>query len=66
MKSKQKLNAEEKAILRAFETNKLRSISKLDAEKKRLQEIAKSHGIKNRRISLRMTVSKIIAHNNKT
>lgn len=52
---KQKLNAEEKAILAAFESGKLRSIPKLSAEKKRIQHIAKTHGIKNRRISLRMT-----------
>lgn len=52
---KQKLNAEEKAILTAFEAGKLRSIPKLEATKKRLQNIAKAHGIKNRRISLRMT-----------
>jgi len=52
---KQKLNAEEKSILTAFESGKLRSISHLETEKKRLQTIAKAHGIKNRRISLRMT-----------
>lgn len=53
--NKQKLNAEEKAILTAFESGKLRSVPKLEAEKKRFQNIAKAHGIKNRRISLRMT-----------
>lgn len=52
---KQKLNAEEKAILTAFESGKLHSIPKLSTEKKRFQNIAKAHGIKNRRISLRMT-----------
>ncbi|OAI48870.1 hypothetical protein AYO45_03975 [Gammaproteobacteria bacterium SCGC AG-212-F23] len=52
---KQKLNAEEKAILTAFESGKLKSIPKLEREKKRIQNIAKAHGIKNRRISLRMT-----------
>ncbi|HEX4044504.1 MAG TPA: antitoxin [Gammaproteobacteria bacterium] len=54
-RNKQKLSAEEKAILAAFESGKLRSIPKVAAEKKRLQNIAKAHGIKNRRISLRMT-----------
>lgn len=54
-KNKQKLNVEEKAILTAFESGKLRSASNLKAEKKRLQGIAKAHGLKNRRISLRMT-----------
>ncbi len=54
-KRKQKLNAEEKAILAAFEAGKLRSVPKLKSEKKRIQHIAKAHGIKNRRISLRMT-----------
>src|SRR5471030_2338641 len=54
-KHKSKLTAEEKAILTAFESDKLRSIPKLQPEKKRIQNIAKSHGIKNRRISLRMT-----------
>lgn len=53
--NKQKLNTEEKAILTAFESGKLHSIPKLAAEKKRFQSIAKIHGIKNRRISLRMT-----------
>jgi predicted DNA binding CopG/RHH family protein len=53
--NKQKLSAEEKAILAAFEAGKLQSVSKLASEKKRLQGIAKSHGIKNRRVSLRMT-----------
>lgn len=52
---KQKLNTEEKAILTAFESGKLRSVPNVTTEKKRLQHIAKAHGIKNRRISLRMT-----------
>lgn len=52
---KQKLTAEEKAILTAYESGRLHSVSKLSAEKKRLQNIAKAHGIKNRRVSLRMT-----------
>ncbi|HSW70742.1 MAG TPA: antitoxin [Gammaproteobacteria bacterium] len=54
-RNKQKLNAEENAILNAFESGKLHSISKLESEKKRIRYIAKSHGIKNRRVSLRMT-----------
>ena len=54
-KPKQKLDPEEQAILTAFESGKLRSIPNLKAEKKRLQNIAKAHGIKNRRVSLRMT-----------
>ena len=54
-KRKQKLNAEEKAILTTFESGKLHSVAKLSTEKKRFQNIAKAHGIKNRRISLRMT-----------
>lgn len=53
--SKQKLTAEEKAILTAYESGKLGSVPKLSAEKMRLQNIAKAHGIKNRRVSLRMT-----------
>lgn len=53
--NKQKLNAEEKAILTAYESGKLHSVPKLKTEKKRLQNIAKAHGIKNRRVSLRMT-----------
>ena len=52
---KQKLNSEEKDILKAFESGKLRSISSATTEKKRLQNIAKAHGIKNRRVSLRMS-----------
>lgn len=54
-KHKQKLNAEEKTILAAFESGKLRSVPKLQTEKKRFQNMAKAHSIKNRRISLRMT-----------
>lgn len=46
---------EEKSILAAYESGKLRSVPKLAAEKKRLQSIAKVHGAKNRRVSLRMT-----------
>lgn len=54
-KRKPKLNAEEKATLSAFESGKLQSIPHLKTEKKRFQNIAKAHGIKNRRVSLRMT-----------
>ena len=50
---KQKLSAEEKAILTAFESGKLKSIPKLQSEKKRIQNIAKAHGIKNRRMQKR-------------
>lgn len=52
---KQKLNSEEQAILNAFESGKLKSIPNLKAEKKRVQSIAKAHGLKNRRVSLRMS-----------
>jgi predicted DNA binding CopG/RHH family protein len=52
---KEKLSAEEKDILNAFESGKLRSVPKVASEKKRLQSIAKAHGLKNRRVSLRMT-----------
>ena len=52
---KQKLSSEEKKILDAFESGKLRSVSHLAAEKKRFQNIAKSHGLKNKRVSLRMS-----------
>lgn len=55
MKRNQKLSAEEKAILTAFESGHSRSVSNVKTEKKRIQNIAKAHGIKNRRISLRMT-----------
>lgn len=54
-KHKQRLNAEEKAILKAFESGKLNSVPKLSSEKKRFCNIAKAHGNKNRRVSLRMT-----------
>lgn len=53
--AKQKLSAEEKSILTAYESGKLHSIPNVKAEKKRLQNIAKMHAIKNRRVSLRMT-----------
>lgn len=52
---KQKLSSEEKAILDAFESGKLKSIPNVRTEKKRLQSIAKEHGLKNRRVSLRMS-----------
>lgn len=52
---KQKLTAEEKALLTAFESGTLQSVPKLSAEKKRLQNMAKAYGLKNRRVSLRMT-----------
>ena len=52
---KQKLTPEEKAILNVFESGKSRSIPNVAAEKKRLQNIAKAHGLKNRRVSLRMS-----------
>ena len=52
---KQKLSSEEQAILDAFESGKLRSVPNVKAEKKRIQSMAKSHGLKNRRVSLRMS-----------
>lgn len=52
---KQKLNSEEQAILDAFESDKLKSVSNVKAEKKRIQNIAKAHGLKNKRVSLRMS-----------
>ena len=51
----QKLSSEEKAILNAFESGKLRSISNIKTEKKRIQSAAKAHGLKNKRVSLRMS-----------
>jgi len=52
---KQKLEPEEKEILDAFESGKLRSICNIKSEKKWLQNIAKTHSLKNKRVSLRMT-----------
>lgn len=52
---KQKLSIEEKEILDAFESGKLRSVPHLAAEKRRFQTIAKAHGLKNKRVSLRMS-----------
>ncbi|MFT3741853.1 MAG: antitoxin [Gammaproteobacteria bacterium] len=52
---KQKLSVEEKEILDAFESGELRSVFHLAAEKKRFQKIAKAHGLKNKRVSLRMS-----------
>lgn len=51
----QKLSSGEKAILNAFESGELSSIPNVKAEKKRIQGIAKAHGLKNRRVSLRMS-----------
>lgn len=52
---KQKLNAEEQEILNAYEAGNLKSIPNVKAAKKRIQNIAKAHGLKNRRVSLRMS-----------
>ena len=52
---KEELSSEEAAILNAFESGQLRSVSNIAAEKKRIQSLAKAHGIKNKRVSLRMT-----------
>ncbi len=52
---KQKLSLEEKEILNAFESGELHSIKNVEAEKERFQKIAKAHGIKNKRVSLRMS-----------
>jgi len=52
---KQKLSSEEQDILDAFESGQLKSISNVRQEKKRIQTIAKAHGLKNRRVSLRMS-----------
>ena len=52
---KQKLSPEEQAILNAFDSGQLRSVPNVKAEKKRIQSIAKAHGLKNRRVSLRMS-----------
>lgn len=52
---RQKLDAEEKEILDAFESGKLRSVPHVKEEKKRFQHIAKAHGLKNKRVSLRMS-----------
>lgn len=52
---KQKLSSEEQTILDAFESGTLHSVSNLKGEKKRIQGIAKAHGLRNRRVSLRMT-----------
>ena len=53
--NKQKLSHDEKKILEDFESGKLKSIPNVRSEIKKIQMIAKSHGIKNRRVSLRMT-----------
>jgi len=44
--SPQKLTPEEKAILDAFESGKLKSVSNVKTKKKRIQNIAKSQGLK--------------------
>jgi len=53
--NKQKLSPDEKKILDDFESGKLKSIPNVRSEIKKIKMIAKSHGIKNRRVSLRMT-----------
>lgn len=52
---KQKLSVEEKELLDAFESGNLRSAPHLVAEKRRFQTMAKAHGLKNKRVSLRMS-----------
>lgn len=54
-RNKQKLSTEEKSILDAFESDQLKSLPNVKSEKKRIQRIAKAHGLKNKRVSLRMT-----------
>lgn len=51
----QLLDQEEQAILDAFESGKLKSIPHVDKERKRMQHMAKAHGVKNKRVSLRLT-----------
>jgi len=48
----QKLTPEEKSIFDDFESGKLKSVSNIKAEKKRIQNMAISHDLKNRRVSL--------------
>jgi hypothetical protein len=43
---KQKLSSEEKAILNAFESGKLKSIPNVKTEKNAFKSIAKAHGLK--------------------
>ena len=45
----------EQAILDAFESDSLKSVPNSDAEKNRIRSIAKTHGLKNKRVSLRMS-----------
>ncbi len=52
---KQHLNKEEQEILDAFETGKLKSIPNVNKRMQEYQQMAKEHGNKNRRVSLRMT-----------
>ncbi len=54
-KSKQAANKEEQDILSALEENLLHSIPSVKQEIERYQGIARAHGNKNRRVSLRMT-----------
>ena len=53
--TKMPLDLEEQEILDAIESGQLKSIPDLKDKIKYYQEIAKMHGNKNRRVSLRMT-----------
>ena len=53
--TKQHLDQEEQEILAAFETGHLKSVPQVQSKIKHYQEMAKAHGNKNRRVSLRMT-----------
>ncbi len=50
-----KLDAEEQAILDAFEKGELQSVPNVESEIARTREIFKAHGKKTKRVNLRMT-----------
>jgi predicted DNA binding CopG/RHH family protein len=52
---KYKLNQEEIEVENALENGEYKSVKNLEAELKRYQKIASSHGNKDKRVNLRMT-----------
>ena len=48
------LDAEERAILKAYQSGKLKSVPNLETEKKRIQALFKAHAKKLHRVNIRL------------
>lgn len=54
-KADYKLTKEEKKLLQSIENDEWKSVKNLASEKERFQSIAKSSGVKDKRVNLRLT-----------